>query len=397
MALITPNLPEAAALLDAPHAQNEREMKEQGNALLAMGCRAVLMKGGHLDDAESPDWLFTHDGAQRFTAPRVRTKTPTARAVRSRRRWRRCVPETRTGRIRYRRRRSGSRTRWQKPILWKWVTVLGRFTIFMHGGKPYTGIKPYARENTEMEQAHTRLIAQLKERIAAPDNTPLYLKFAETVKNAVRSGVLAHGNILPGERDLSQLAGVSRITVRKAMQALEEAGVVTRARGYGTQINNIFEYSLKEARGFSQQVVLRGKTPNTLWVNKRVVKCPEEIARHLSLAPDSDVFLLKRIRYVDDDAVSIEESRVPVGLIPNPDDIGVSLYDYFRSQNIFPQRTRSRVSARMPDSEFQAHIKMDDKIPVLVIKQVALDQQHRPIEYSISYCRSDLYVFVCEE
>lgn len=47
VALITPNLPEAAALLDAPHAQNEREMKEQGNALLAMGCRAVLMKGGH--------------------------------------------------------------------------------------------------------------------------------------------------------------------------------------------------------------------------------------------------------------------------------------------------------------------------------------------------------------
>ena len=248
-----------------------------------------------------------------------------------------------------------------------------------------------------MEQAHTRLIAQLNERIAAPDNMPLYLKFAETVKNAVRSGVLEHGNILPGERDLSQLTGVSRITVRKAMQALEEEGVVTRARGYGTQINNIFEYSLKEARGFSQQVVLRGKKPNTLWVNKRVVKCPEEVASQLSVPPDSEVFLLKRIRYVDDDAVSIEESWVPVELIHDPDAIGISLYDYFRSQNIFPQRTRSRVSARMPDSEFQAHISMDDKIPVLVIKQVALDQQRRPIEYSISYCRSDLYVFVCEE
>lgn len=125
-----------------------------------------------------------------------------------------------------------------------------------------------------MEQAHTQLIAQLNERILAADNTPLYIKFAETVKNAVRSGVLEHGNILPGERDLSQLTGVSRITVRKAMQALEEEGVVTRSRGYGTQINNIFEYSLKEARGFSQQVVLRGKKPDTLWVNKRVVKCP---------------------------------------------------------------------------------------------------------------------------
>ena len=61
------------------------------------------------------------------------------------------------------------------------------------------------------------------------------------------------------------------------------------------------------------------------------------------------------------------------------------------------QRTRSRVSARMPDAEFQSHIQLDSKVPVLVIKQVALDQQQRPIEYSISHCRSDLYVFVCEE
>jgi hydroxymethylpyrimidine/phosphomethylpyrimidine kinase len=74
VALITPNLPEAAALLGTSHAQTEREMKAQGNALLAMGCGAVLMKGGHLDDAESPDWLFTRDGEVRFTAPRVQTK-----------------------------------------------------------------------------------------------------------------------------------------------------------------------------------------------------------------------------------------------------------------------------------------------------------------------------------
>ncbi|WP_227318912.1 bifunctional hydroxymethylpyrimidine kinase/phosphomethylpyrimidine kinase [Cedecea davisae] len=74
VALITPNLPEAAALLDAPHARTEKEMREQGEALLGMGCEAVLMKGGHLDDEESPDWLFTHGDAQRFTAPRVQTK-----------------------------------------------------------------------------------------------------------------------------------------------------------------------------------------------------------------------------------------------------------------------------------------------------------------------------------
>lgn len=74
VSLITPNLPEAAALLDAPHARNEQEMHEQGEALLALGCEAVLMKGGHLDDEHSPDWLFTRDGAERFSAPRVATK-----------------------------------------------------------------------------------------------------------------------------------------------------------------------------------------------------------------------------------------------------------------------------------------------------------------------------------
>ncbi|AIR06862.1 GntR family transcriptional regulator [Cedecea neteri] len=248
-----------------------------------------------------------------------------------------------------------------------------------------------------MEQAHHQLVEQLKQRFAAPDNVPLYLKFVETVKNAVRSGQLPQGNILPGERDLSQLTGVSRITVRKAMQALEDEGVVTRSRGYGTQINATLEYSLKEARGFSQQVVLRGKKPDTLWVNKRVVKCPADVAEQLAIPAESEVFLLKRIRYVDEDAVSIEESYVPAGLIADPDEIGVSLYDYFRSQNIIPQRTRSRVSARMPDSEFQTHIKLETPVPVLVIKQVAFDPQNRPIEYSISHCRSDLYVFVCEE
>ena len=95
----------------------------------------------------------------------------------------------------------------------------------------------------------------------------------------------------------------------------------------GTQINNIFEYSLKEARGFSQQVVLRGKKPDTLWVNKRVVKCPEEVAQQLAVEAGSDVFLLKRIRYVDEEAVSIEDSWVPAHLIHDVDAIGISLYD----------------------------------------------------------------------
>lgn len=74
VSLITPNLPEAAALLACAPAENERQMHEQGRALLALGCQAVLIKGGHLSEEESPDWLFTADLEQRFTAPRVATR-----------------------------------------------------------------------------------------------------------------------------------------------------------------------------------------------------------------------------------------------------------------------------------------------------------------------------------
>lgn len=70
---LTPNLAEAAALLDAPCAQGERQMTAQGRALLALGPRAVLMKGGHADLSEAVDLLVGAHGVERFRAPWVDT------------------------------------------------------------------------------------------------------------------------------------------------------------------------------------------------------------------------------------------------------------------------------------------------------------------------------------
>jgi hydroxymethylpyrimidine/phosphomethylpyrimidine kinase len=68
---LTPNLAEAAALLGQAAAASEEEMTAQGRALLALGPRAVLMKGGHLAGAEAVDLLVTADGVRRFAAPRL--------------------------------------------------------------------------------------------------------------------------------------------------------------------------------------------------------------------------------------------------------------------------------------------------------------------------------------
>jgi len=67
---LTPNLNEAGAFLNVAPAQDEDEMRAQGAALLKLGARAVLMKGGHLD-GDAVDWLITPEGAQRFAAPRI--------------------------------------------------------------------------------------------------------------------------------------------------------------------------------------------------------------------------------------------------------------------------------------------------------------------------------------
>jgi hydroxymethylpyrimidine/phosphomethylpyrimidine kinase len=73
-ALITPNLHEAAALLDAEPAQNEKEMRRQAERLLALGPKAVLIKGGHLSGPEAADLFYAGSHFRSYTAPRIAAK-----------------------------------------------------------------------------------------------------------------------------------------------------------------------------------------------------------------------------------------------------------------------------------------------------------------------------------
>ncbi|HYW64245.1 MAG TPA: bifunctional hydroxymethylpyrimidine kinase/phosphomethylpyrimidine kinase [Bradyrhizobium sp.] len=72
--IITPNLPEAAALLDEPVASSATDIESQGRRLLALGCGAVLIKGGHGNGAESIDYLISKDRVTALPAPRIATE-----------------------------------------------------------------------------------------------------------------------------------------------------------------------------------------------------------------------------------------------------------------------------------------------------------------------------------
>ncbi|PSW20488.1 GntR family transcriptional regulator [Photobacterium sanctipauli] len=243
---------------------------------------------------------------------------------------------------------------------------------------------------------YNNLIKLIKARLEQKDKSPLYVKVAESVKQAIQQKLLVGGDFLPTERELSEMLGISRITVRKALDVLDKDGVIVRSRGCGTMVSDTLEYSLKEPKGFSQQVVLKGKRPDTLWIKKEVVPCNDDVASQLDISAGDEVFLLKRIRYIDDQPVSIEESYVPAHLIGDADDIQMSLYEYFQSQNITLTRTKSRVSAQLPTDEFLEHLGLKSTVPVLVIKQAAYDVTGQVMEYSVNYCRGDMYVFVAE-
>lgn len=73
--LLTPNLAEAAALLDCDEADDDAQMVAQGQALQHLGLPAVLVKGGHLAGAQSPDWLVEADRHTQFGAARVATRS----------------------------------------------------------------------------------------------------------------------------------------------------------------------------------------------------------------------------------------------------------------------------------------------------------------------------------
>ena len=72
--VITPNLPEAADLLGEEVAKGEAAVEQQGRRLLALGCKTVLIKGGHGTGAESTDYLIDSSGVTALAAPRVATK-----------------------------------------------------------------------------------------------------------------------------------------------------------------------------------------------------------------------------------------------------------------------------------------------------------------------------------
>ncbi|MDG1259306.1 MAG: GntR family transcriptional regulator [Paracoccaceae bacterium] len=232
-----------------------------------------------------------------------------------------------------------------------------------------------------------------------PGQGPRYRQFLRYLSASIRSGELSADIQLPPERVLAELAGISRVTVRRAISALAEEGLVEQRRGAGTFVRPQVEklqQSLSSLVSFSENIRMRGQTPSSRVLERGLFMPSRDEFLILGLTKSSSVARIKRLRFADDMPLAIETSTVPADVIPNPEVVGTSLYEALRARDRAPVRAVQRVTAcnlSLKDAEL---LGLNTGDAALSIQRTAFLPHGRIVELTVGCYRSDMYDFVTE-
>lgn len=226
--------------------------------------------------------------------------------------------------------------------------------------------------------------------------TPLYRQLANELEAAIRGGEWRAGEALPSERNLAEALGVSRITARKALDQLETTGLIRRDRGSGTFIRPSMDQSLTRLTSFSEMLTRRGFQPRSEWIARERCQPGSEENLRLGLSSNAQVSRLKRLRLADDVVMAVEESCLPVTVLPNPMDVDVSLYRWLEDAGTPIVRARQQVTAVNADAELAALAQVAPGQALLKVTRLGFLVDDTPAELSVTYCRTDYYDFTVE-
>lgn len=228
---------------------------------------------------------------------------------------------------------------------------------------------------------------------------PLYIRLKNAIEEAVDAGRLAPGTALPAERELAMELGVSRVTVRRAIDALAQDGLLQRRHGSGTfvaQPVDKIQQPLKRLTSFTEDMQSRGLSPRSRWIERSLVAAsPEEIMK-LGLSPGSQVARLKRIRLADDMPVAIETTSLPADILPDPESVTGSLYERLAQSGVKPVRAVQRITAALVTEAQSTLMGVPVGAPALVMDSTAFNETGRAVEVTRAYYRSDVYDFISE-
>lgn len=224
---------------------------------------------------------------------------------------------------------------------------------------------------------------------------PLYFQVAQQIEGAIDRGELVPGARLENEIQLADQMGLSRPTMRQAIQYLVDKGLLVRKRGVGTQVVHGQVKRSVELSSLYDDLLRANQQPRTKVISVEVVPAADDIAVALRRAPGSDVLRLERLRYAGDEPLAIMRNWLPPGLA----DLSAErlerqgLYEALRAAGVHLRVASQRIGARAATGREAGLLAERRGAPLLTMTRTTYDDGSRAVEYASHIYRPTLYSF----
>ena len=224
---------------------------------------------------------------------------------------------------------------------------------------------------------------------------PLYFQVAEQIEQAIHDGDLAPGDRISNEVALADHLGLSRPTLRQAIQTLVDKGLLVRKRGVGTQVVNAPIRRTVELTSLHDDLTRSGLRPTTTVLGLDLVPADEIATQKLNLPPGQKVWRLRRLRAVKDEPLALMCNVVPehVTDLSVVDLDATGLYEHFRAQAINLRVAHQVIGARTVDAAEARLLGVRKGDPVLTMERTSYDDKGRAVEHGTHLYRPDRYTY----
>ena len=224
--------------------------------------------------------------------------------------------------------------------------------------------------------------------------TPLYFQLAQAIEGAISGGSLPAGSKLENEVLLAQRYGISRPTVRRAVQELVDKGLVVRKRGVGTQVIQPHVRRSVELTSLYDDLARAGEAPSTEVLSLERVPAPPDIAEELDLAVGEEIVVVRRLRRSHGEALALLTNHLPGRFHPTVADLSErGLYQYLRGQGVHLRVAHQRIGARLARAEEARLLEEAPRSALLTMERTAFDDKGAPVEYGRHVYRASRYDF----
>lgn len=222
----------------------------------------------------------------------------------------------------------------------------------------------------------------------------MYHQLKQLIANDIVERGMKPGELLPGEHGLCEQFGVSRTVVRQALALLEQQGVIERVKGKGTFVahKKTAESLVHTLKGLFEEVEERGGHVRSEVRQLAVVPAEGEIADSLAVAEGTDVVVLERLRFVNEEPWSWSTTYLPLPVgesILTEDLRDRSLYGLLAERGIRAVRGIRSAEASSATEEQSKLLDVRVGHALLVLRSVGYDENDRPMEFFVAYHRGD--------